>query len=70
MGLLGDPDGPLTLDVAVPSTWGTDCKLDQVYKQAKDDARGILAKAFENRDVRVVGEMLTSAVVVDEEAQR
>lgn len=32
----------VSLEIAVPSTWGPECKMSQIYDQAKVDALGIL----------------------------
>jgi hypothetical protein len=56
----------VTLDIAVDSTWGGDCNISQVQKQAKEDARRILAKTFEKTDVRVVGDMQVRMIIVDD----
>ena len=34
------------LEIDVDSTWGEDCTVGQVYKQAEDEARGLLNQAF------------------------
>ena len=59
----------VTLEIPVPSGWGADCTLGQVYVQAKDAAVGILRRHFnlgdgavihnhggDHDDARIVGE--------------
>lgn len=57
----------VTLEMTVGSTWGGDCPLSQVHKQAKDDARGMLHRTLEKTDARIIGEMQVRAIIVDEE---
>ena len=51
----------LTVEVDIKSTWGDDCKLDQIYKQAAEEAVNSLTQhiyrsgGFGGR-IKVVGE--------------
>jgi hypothetical protein len=48
-------------------TWGPDCKLEQVYKQAKQGAIGQLENAFKDRvkNVRLLSAEVTAVLVTE-----
>jgi hypothetical protein len=58
----------LTVEVDIKSTWGDDCKLDQIYKQAAEEAVSSLtqhiyrAGGFGGR-IKVVGEPNVMCVI-------
>jgi hypothetical protein len=58
----------VTLEIHVPDSWGADCTVAQVHKQAKASALGMLRGLIEGRGdgsrYRIVGEPTASAVVV------
>lgn len=61
----------LTLEINVGDSWGGDCAMDQVYKQARDSAVGMINEALgaskerlQNR-IKIVGTPSISAVVVE-----
>lgn len=56
----------VTLDVDAGSTWDFDCHLSQVYKQARDDTERTIRAALHKSDVRMVGEMKITAVLIEE----
>lgn len=58
----------LLLEISLPDTWGDDCPLGQVYKQAKDSAMNIIAQkiAGSMKDIRVVGEGEVVAILVED----
>lgn len=57
----------VTLELKVGGTWGSDCKIDQVYKQAKDSAMLLLNQTFDNnRDVSISGKPKVEAIIIPE----
>lgn len=56
------------LEINLPDTWGGDCLLSQVYKQAKDSAKNIISQTISSslKDVRIIGEPETTAILVEE----
>lgn len=60
------------LEIKVSSTWGPDCSLEQVHKQAADEAIGLIRNAKDNaamasklaKSVRLMGEPLVTAIIV------
>jgi hypothetical protein len=50
----------VTLEMSVPSSWGPDTSLSQVYHQALDDANEVLSKALPN--ARIVGDIKVKSV--------
>lgn len=59
----------LTIDIAVPDSWGTECTVAQVQQQAKESALGILRrmKANQPADYQIVGEPIVRAILVEEQ---
>lgn len=61
----------LTLEIKVGDGWGGDCDMDQVYKQARDSAVGMINEALRagkeslQTRIKIVGTPLVSAVVVE-----
>jgi hypothetical protein len=45
----------VTLDVEVDSSWGGDCTVDQVHKQAADEATGTLRFIFQEANKSTSG---------------
>lgn len=61
----------LTLEVQVSSSWGGDCSMDQVFKQARDEAVGAINTALngareslQNR-IKIVGTPSIKAVAAE-----
>lgn len=61
----------LTLEVQVSSSWGGDCSMDQVFKQARDEAVGAINNALgearqslQNR-IKIVGTPSVKAVAAE-----
>lgn len=55
-----------TLNISVPtSTWGPECTIEQVQKQAKDEVKNTLRKLAGEHDlpVEIVDSMLVSITV-------
>lgn len=58
----------LTLEISANDSWGNDCTIAQVQKQARDKIRQRLSKLFEKKDdVVVIGPMRTIAMLVEED---
>ncbi|WP_454863338.1 hypothetical protein [Pseudomonas hormoni] len=57
----------LTVELSNIGSWGPDCKIDQVYKQAVEEAMGRIRRAFEKdaRGVKVVGVPVVKAITTD-----
>lgn len=61
----------LTLEIKVGDGWGGDCAMDQVYKQARDSAVGMIKEALRSGKeslqtrIKIVGTPSVSAVVVE-----
>lgn len=61
----------LTLELTNLGSWGPDCKIDQVYKQALDQAVGRLGRLFQGQsDIRIVGRPVVQAISTDVEVKR
>lgn len=58
----------VTIEVSLTDTWGTDCTVGQIQKQAKDGALGKLRKMAENTSgIKIVSPpMDVKAIIVDE----
>lgn len=61
----------LTLEIKVNSSWGGDCSMDQVFKQARDEAVGAINNALgearqslQNR-IKIVGTPSILAVAAE-----
>lgn len=56
----------VTVEVEVPisSSWGNDCTMGQIYKQAADEARNRMNKICTQNGLRVVGDFKVTAVAV------
>lgn len=57
----------LTLDIAVRSTWGADCSMEQVHRQATEEAVGYIKRLTDKdrncvlvKDPEVVAVMATA----------
>lgn len=61
----------LTLEIKVGDGWGGDCALDQVYKQARESAVGMINEALRagkptlQDRIKIVGTPSIAAVVVE-----
>ncbi len=60
----------LTVEIDCGSNWGTGTTMDQVYKQAREDALGKIRNMSvkydgHERAVRVVGEPVIKAVIAE-----
>ncbi len=46
----------LTIEISNVGSWGPDCQIDQVYRQAREAARMRISKAFNgDRYIAIVG---------------
>ena len=57
----------LTVEISNVGAWGSDCQLEQVYKQAAESAIGMLRTAMRDRDFRIVGTPQVRTVIVDQD---
>jgi hypothetical protein len=64
----------VTLEFLVTDTWGDDCKVDQVYKQAAESAIGQLRRGClvsvasalaRDGEARVIGDPKVTAILVN-----
>lgn len=64
----------LTLEVQVSSSWGGDCSMDQVFKQARDEAVGSINAALGSAReglqsrIKIVGTPSIKAVAAERKA--
>lgn len=56
----------LVVEVTAGS-WGPDCQIDQVYRQALQEATNKLAKLFHGSGVRIIGRPVVQAITTDME---
>ncbi|MBC3411326.1 hypothetical protein HU720_08415 [Pseudomonas sp. SWRI51] len=59
----------LTIELTSLGSWGPDCTLDQVYRQAREAAIGRLNKVFKDHvaTTRILGPVIVEAVTTDPE---
>lgn len=59
----------VTIEIAVPDAWGTDCTVAQVQQQAKKSALGIIERIKQRGyvDYQIVGEPIVRAILVEEQ---
>ncbi|QPN47330.1 hypothetical protein I5S86_10750 [Priestia aryabhattai] len=57
----------LTVELTNLGSWGPDCTLDQVYRQAREAAVGRLNKVFKDHldTTRILGPIVVEAVTTD-----
>ncbi len=54
----------VTLELRVSGSWGEDCTIAQVYRQAEASARGIIRNKL-GTDVQIKGEPKVTAVMAE-----
>ncbi len=59
----------MTVEISNVGAWGSECQLDQVYKQAAESALGMLRRGMRDRDFRIIGDPQVRTVIVDQEAK-
>lgn len=52
----------VTVEVCAVGTWGPECQLDQVYRQAEEAAVGRLNNALKGQNCKIVGVPKVEAV--------
>ena len=59
----------LTIDIPLTDTWGSDCAIDQIQKQAKEGALGMIRNSqfHELKLATIIGEPVVTAVLVEEQ---
>jgi hypothetical protein len=57
----------ITVEVSVGSSWGDDCPISQVHKQAAQEAQEKLERLFEKErgNLRLVGEAKVTVIIVE-----
>ncbi|HDT0657897.1 TPA: hypothetical protein QIB60_000497 [Enterobacter cloacae subsp. dissolvens] len=60
----------LTVQISNVGSWGPDCQIEQVYRQALIEAKGRIAKALEGKDIRFIGEPIVRAITTDMELKK
>ena len=60
----------MTIEVLDIGSWGPDCQLDQVYRQAKEEAEHRVAKLLGNSGIRLIGGSKVVAITTDMETGR
>ncbi|VVN80648.1 hypothetical protein PS720_01071 [Pseudomonas fluorescens] len=61
----------LTIELSGLGSWGPDCKIDQVYRQAREEAVGRINRAFKDdrRGIRILGPVVVKAITTDVEVR-
>lgn len=59
----------VTIEINLTQPWGSDCRLDQVWKQARDQAFGIVERLRGHSMFRIVDEPQVVAVLIPEKAR-
>lgn len=62
MGTYAKAKVTLTVEIDVGSTWGCDCQLSQLYKQAEDEARNIVKNNI-GRVAVIIGTPTIEAII-------
>lgn len=57
----------MTIQVSNLGSWGPDCQMDQIYRQALSEAKNRVLKALNYRDIKFVGEPVVRAITTDME---
>lgn len=58
----------LTLEVKLADKWGADCKIQQLFKQAKDSATLRVGKMIgQDPNIHIRGKAKVTAILVEEE---
>ena len=57
----------LTIQISNLGSWGPDCQMEQIYRQAIVEAKNRLAKAMNGRDIKFIGEPVVRAITTDME---
>lgn len=57
----------LTIELTNLGSWGPDCKLDQVYQQAREAAVGRINRAFKDDTlhIRILGPVVVEAITTN-----
>lgn len=57
----------LTIELTNLGSWGPDCTIDQVYRQAREAAIGRLNKVFKDHTstTRILGPVVVEAITTD-----
>ena len=55
----------MTIEISVHSSWGENCEISQVYKQAAEEALGIVKHAMTEARFSIKGEPAVTAVLVE-----
>jgi hypothetical protein len=59
-----------TIEVSNIGSWGHECQLAQIYKQATESAVGKIRNALAPTDVRIVGDIKITAILIDDTISR
>lgn len=61
----------LTIELSSLGSWGPECQIDQVYRQAREAAIGRINNAFKDdlRGIRVLGPIVVKAITTDVEVR-
>lgn len=57
----------VTVEISGLGSWGPDCKLEQVYAQARESAERAILKALQGSSMRIVGNANIQAITTDVE---
>ncbi|WP_129543821.1 hypothetical protein [Serratia sp. 1D1416] len=60
----------LTLELTNLGSWGPECKIEQVYRQALEQAVGRLGRLFKGEsNIRIIGRPVVQAITTDTEVK-
>jgi hypothetical protein len=59
----------LIVEVEVRGTWGDDCTVAQVHKQAAEEACGAIRNAADRHDIKIIGEQKVDMITTTRESK-
>ena len=60
----------VTVEISGLGSWGPDCKLEQVYAQAREAAERAILKSLQGSKVRILGHTEIQAITTDLERRQ
>lgn len=55
----------VTVELDADGTWGFECKLDQIHKQATEEVLASLKTKLKEKNIRIVGEPKVLAILTE-----
>ncbi len=56
----------LTIEMRNLGSWGHDCPLEQIFKQASKSAEDRIRNTFKPTDVQIIGDIKITAIMVED----